>query len=132
MIDWLSKWAVAIAIAAWLVALAGLWGSGPEWLFDALAILVGGLALVLLFTRGLPRMASKEALGFDSNRSWLFSAVLGRQYPRWSFLLGFVGFVVVVLSGFNTPSGKLAFAGYAMAIAWARANRCYPAERVSG
>lgn len=131
MINWLSKWAASTAIVVWIVALTGAWANGSERLFNGLAIIVGGLALVLLFTRGLPRMASKEDLGFDSNRSWLSSVLLGRHYPRGSFLLGFVGLLVVILSGFNTPYGTLAFAGYAMAIAWVRANRRYPAESIS-
>ena len=131
-IDELSKWAPVTVIAALAVALIGAWTNGPASLFNALAILVGALALVLLMTRGMRHMRPKESLGFTRNQSVLAYELAGKGMPRGSYFLGFAGFLTIIVCGFQSPYGTLAFAGYALLVAWIRANARYPADRSAG
>ena len=122
-IDRLSMWAPTIAIAVFLVALVGAWTDASASLFNALAIVVGGLALVLLFTRGMRHMKLK---------GWLAYELAGKGMPRGAYVLGFAGILTIFVCGLRSPYGTLAFAGFALAVAWIRANVRYPADRSSG
>ena len=128
-IDELSRWAPAIVIVALIVALIGISTNASASLFNALAIAVGALALVLLVTRGMRHMRPKESLGFARNESVLAYELAGRGMPRGSYVLGFAGIVTIFVCGFQSPYGMLAFAGFALTVAWVRANASYPADR---
>jgi hypothetical protein len=133
LIDELSRWAPAIVIAVWIVALMGAWTKGSASLFNALAIVVGALALVLMVTRGMRHMRPKESLGFTRSQSWLAYELAGKGgMPRGSYVLAFAGILTIIVCDFQSPYGKLAFAGFALAVAWLRAHIRYPADRSSG
>jgi len=131
-IDALSRWAPAIVIAVLIISLIGTWTNGSASLFNALAIVVGGLALVLLVTRGMRHMRPKESLGFTRNQSWLAYELSGKGMPRGSYVLGLAGILTIFACGFRSPYGTLAFAGFALAVAWIRANARYPADHSPG
>jgi hypothetical protein len=132
-IDQLSRWAPAIVIAVLTSAIIGAWTKGSASLFNALAIVVGALALVLLGARGMRHMQPKESLGFTRNQSWLAYEMAGKGgLPRGSYVLGFAAIVTIFMCNFQSPYGKLAAAGFALTIAWLRANIRYPADRRSG
>jgi hypothetical protein len=132
LIDELSRWTPVIVIAVFVVALMGAWTNGSASLFNALAIVVGALALMLLVTRGMRHMGPKESLGFTRNQSWLAYELAGKGgMPRGFYLLGFAGIMTIIVCDFQSPYGKLAFAGFALTVAWLRANIRYPADRSS-
>jgi hypothetical protein len=131
-IDNLSKLAPAIVIVASTVALFGAWTDASASLFNALAILVGTLAFLLLVTRGMQHMNPKESLGFTPNQSVLAYELAGKGMPRGSYVLGPASILTIFACGFQSPYGLLAFAGFALAVAWVRANARYPADRNSG
>jgi hypothetical protein len=110
----------------------GAWTNGSASLFNALAIVVGALALVLLVTRGMRHMRPKESLGFTRNQSLFAYELAGKGMPRGSYVLGFAGILTIFVCGFQSPYGTLAFAAFALAVAWVRANVRYPADRSSG
>jgi hypothetical protein len=132
-IDELSRLAPAIVITVLIAALIGAWTNGAPLLFNALAIVVGALALVLLLARGMRHMRPKESLGFTRNQSVLAYEFSGKGgTPRGTHFLAFAGLVTIVICDFDTPYGKLAAAGFALFIAWLRANIRYPADLSSG
>src|SRR5258708_21750682 len=102
-VDELSRWAPAIVIAVLIVALIGAWTNGSASVFNALAIVVGLLALVLLVTRGIRHMRPKESLGFTRKQSVLAYELAGRGMPRASYVLGFAGILTTIVCGFQSP-----------------------------
>ena len=73
-------------------------------------------------------MKSKEELGFTQNRHWIAYELAGKGTPPGSYVLGFFGFLTVVLTGFQSPYAMPAWAGLALAIVWGIANREYPTD----
>lgn len=127
--DVLSKRAPVIVVVTLITSLFGAWSKAPDWLFNALAIVVGSLALLLWAARGLPRQfKSKEDLGFTRNRDFVAHELAGKGTPRGSYLLGFFGFATILVSGFQTPYGTLAFAGLALSVVWGIVNTRYPSD----
>jgi hypothetical protein len=129
----LSKRAPDIVILTLCVALLGAWTGAPAWLANALAILVAALALGVLATRRrrYPVRIPEEA-DSSEDRSWLTDELAGRRTPLGTYLLVFFGFLTVMLIGFDSPFGTLAWAGFALAVAWSIANTHFPAERDPG
>jgi len=128
-IDELSRLAPAIVIVVLIAAIIGAWTNGLPLLFNALAIGVGALALVLLLARGMRHMRPKESLGFTRNQSVLAYEFAGKGgMPRGAYFLGLAGLVTIVICNFDTPYAKLAAAGFALFVAWLRANIRYPAD----
>jgi len=119
-------------IAVLVIALVGAWTKGSASLFSALSLVVGCLALVLLVTRGMRHMRPKESLGFTRNQSWFANELAGKGMPRGSYVLGFAAILTMFVCGFQSAYGTLAFAAFALAVAWVRANVRNPADSSSG
>ena len=126
----LSKRAPRIVVVSLVASLIGAWTSAPAWLFNALAIVVGALALALWTARSR-QFKPKEDLGFDRNRDLIAYELDGKWTPRGSYLLWFAGFLTIFLTGFQSPYAKLALASLALAVAWSLANAHYPSDRGS-
>lgn len=127
ILDGLSKWAPGIVVVTLCAALVGAWTGAPVWLAKGAAIVVAGLALVLLAARK-PRhsfMAPGEADTDDSG--WIAHELAGQGTPPGSYLLGFFGFLTIALTGFNSPFAMLAWAGFALGVVWGIVNAHYPA-----
>lgn len=128
-INVLSTWAPAVVVGSLLAALLGAWTVSPEWLFNALALIVGGLALVLLVARGMrEQFRPKEELGFTRTRDLIAYELAGKGMPRGSYLLGLAGFFTWIVTGVQSAYGWLAFSGFALTVAWVKANVRYPAD----
>jgi len=128
-IDVLSTWAPAIVVASLLAALIGAWTVGPEFLFNVLALIVGGLALTLLIVRGMrEQFRRKEELGFTRTRDLIAYELAGKGMPRGSYVLGFAGLLTWLATGVQSAYSWLAFSGFALTVAWVKANVRYPAD----
>jgi hypothetical protein len=128
-IDVLSTWAPAVVVVSLLVALVGAWTVGPEWLFNVLALVVGGLALMLLVARGMrEQFRPKEELGFTRTRDLIAYELAGKGMPRGSYALGFAGLLTWLATGVQSAYSWLAFSGFALTVAWVKANVRYPAD----
>ena len=128
-LDRLSKRAPEIVIATLCVALLGAWIGAPEWLANGLAILIGALALMVVATRR--RRPQLRMIGDEESTespSWLGYELAGKGTPLGTYLLAFFAFVTAMLTGFDTPFGKLAWAALALTIAWSAANAHFPVE----
>lgn len=127
MIDALSRRAPVIVVftlgAALFCALVG----APVWVPTALAVVVAGLALLLLVARG----GRDARRGLDDKRNWVAWEVAGKGTPPGSYLLGFFSFVTVMLTGIQSSYAMPAWAAFALGIVWGIANRQYPAEKDS-
>lgn len=106
--------------AALLVA----WTGAPVWLSDALAIIVVGLALLLLAGRGR-RREFKSPAGIKQVIEY---ELAGEGTPRGSYLLGFFGFLTLMLIGFQSPYRMPAFSGIALTLVWGFVNARYPED----
>jgi hypothetical protein len=131
MVDALSKRAPVIVVVTLCAALVGAWVSVPVWLPNGLAIIVGSLALLLLAARGRRhQFKTPEELGFNRNRDWLAYELAGKGTPRGGYLLGFFGFLTILLTG-QSPCAMLAWAGLALGVVWGIVNAEYPADQES-
>ncbi len=126
----LSRRAPEIVVATLCAALLGAWIGAPDWIANGLAVLVGCLALVVLATRRRrPQVRLVEEQESEETTSWLGYELAGKGTPLGTYLLAFFAFVTAMLTGFDTPFGKLAWAGFALAVAWSAANAHFPVER---
>lgn len=123
--DALSKRAPSIAVVTFCVALLGAWTSAPIWLCNGIATLVGILALLLLVARGRRRRVN--ATDELNIRDVIAYELAGEGTPRGSYLLGFFGFLTIMLIGFQSPYRMLVFAGLGLAAVWGFVNVRYPA-----
>ena len=125
----LSKRTPTIVIATWFAALLGAWIGGPTWLANGLAIIVGILALIVLASREHRRQfVSLQEEGLSSDTGWIGLELAGKGTPLGSYLLAFFSFLTVMLTGFDSPYSRLAWASFALAVAWSIANAQYPVE----
>jgi hypothetical protein len=116
-----------VAIVA---AVAGARWNAPHWPFYALTIALLLLAAVLWARRGLARqLKSKEQLGFRRNRDWLSFEAFAKGTPRGYYVLAFVSWFAVVLTGLRFPYGAVAIAGMMLTVAWGEDRRRYPSEQ---
>ena len=127
MIDALSKRAPSIVVFTLGAALVLAWANAPLWMPTALAAVVGGLALLLFAARG-GRSARRSA---EDERNWVAWELAGKGTPQGSYLLGFFGFVTIMLTGIQSSYAMPAWAGLALGLVWGIANRHYPAEEDS-
>jgi hypothetical protein len=127
MIDALSKRAPSIVVFTLGAALVLAWVNAPLWIPTALAVAVGGLALLLFAARG-GRSARRSA---EDERNWVAWELAGKGTPPGSYLLGFFGFVTIMLTGIQSTYAMPAWAGLALGLVWGIANRHYPAEEDS-
>jgi len=124
-LDALSKRAPVIVIIALCAALVSAWSGAPDWLPHGGAIVVGSLALALLGARGRRnRFGTTE----DEDKSWLAYELAGQGSPPGFYPLAFFGIVAIVLTGIQSPSAKLAWAGFCLGIVWGIVNAHYPAD----
>jgi hypothetical protein len=129
-LDVLSKRAPVIVVVTLCAALVGAWIDVPVWLPDGLAIIVGGLALLLLAARRRRRpFETQEESGVS--RDWIAYELAGKGTPRGSYLLGFFGFLTIMLTGFQSAYAMLAWAGFALGVVWGIVNADYPADQES-
>jgi hypothetical protein len=126
----LSKRAPAIVVFTLCAALVGTWTNAPVWLANSLAAVVGSLALVLLAARGRRHSLTTppEELGFQSLKEKIAYEFAGKGTPPGYYLLGFFGFLTIMLTGFQSAFGRLAFAGFALGVVWGIVNARYPAD----
>jgi hypothetical protein len=124
MIDALSKRAPSIVVFTLSTALLCAWVNAPVWLPTALAVVVGGLAVLLFAARG-GRSARR---GGEDERNWVAWELAGKGTPAGTYVLGFFGLVTIMLTGIQTPYAMPAWAGLALGIVWGISNRHYPVE----
>lgn len=129
LIDRLSKRAPTIVGVTLCAALVGAWIEAPPWSARALAILVGGLAFLLLAARGGRHgRRGRAEPGQPQERNWLAWELAGKGTPPGYYLLAFFGFLTIMITGVDSPYALPAWAAFALGIAWGIANRKYPAE----
>jgi len=129
VIDVLVKRAPSVAALTFCVALLGAWFEAPGWLCNGIAAAVGGLAAVILVARGRRNeFRTAQELGSTRAGDWLSYELAGKGSPAGLYPLGFFGIVALVLTGFEAPYDKLAYAGLALTIVWGFVNARYPAE----
>jgi hypothetical protein len=130
-IDRLVKRAPGIAALTFGIALVAAWFSAPDWLCNGIALIVGGLALLVLIARGR-RNEFRHAEAIESTRAgdWLNYELAGKGSPEGFYPLVAFGVITAVLTGFEAPYDKLAYAGLALAIAWGFVSARYPANEV--
>ena len=132
ILDTLSKRAPVIVVIALCTALVSDWVSAPLWLPTGLAILVGSLALVLMAARGRrSQLASDEDPGLSSLEDWVKQELAGKGTPAGFYLLGFFGFVTIMLTGVEGSYAMPAWAAFALCAAWGIANAHYSADDAS-
>jgi hypothetical protein len=129
ILDRLSRRAPDIVIVTLCAALVGEWISVPVWLAKGAAIIVGCLALLLLATRKRRRAFDPaDDAGNARNKTWIAYELAGKGTPPGSYLLGFFGFLTIVLTGFHSPYATLAWAGFALGVVWGIVNADYPVD----
>lgn len=115
-----------IVVGTLCAALIGYWVSAPAWMPDSLAIIIGSLALVLTAARG--RKAQFAGGDGASDQHWIAQELAGKGTPSGFYLLGFFGFVTIMLTGVEGAYAMPAWAGLALGIAWGIANARYSTE----
>jgi hypothetical protein len=131
IVDVLSKRAPVIVVVTLCAALVGAWISVPVWLPNGLAIIVGGLALLLFAAKGRRhRFKAREELGSNRSSDWIAYELAGKGTPRGSYLLGFFGILTIMLTS-QSPCAMLAWAGFALGVVWGIVNADYPADQES-
>ena len=129
-LNMLSKRAPLIVVLSLCAALVGAWASAPAGLIDALTIIVGSLTIMLLAARGRRRslMSLSEESDLPSLKDRIEYELAGKGTPPGHYLLGFFGFLTIMLTGLQSPSGMLACAGTALVVVWGIVNARYPAD----
>ena len=113
-------------------ALLGSWVDAPAWLANGLAIVVAFLGLALLAARGRQNeFRSAEGLGSTRSGDWIAYELAGKGSPPGFYVLAFFGILTIVLTGFQTPYARLAWAGFGLGIVWGIVNARYPADETS-
>lgn len=73
-------------------------------------------------------MNGSEELDLTPLRDRISYELAGKGTPPGSYLLGFFGFVTIMLTGVQLPYAAPAWAGFFLAVAWGYANARYPTE----
>ena len=121
-----------IVVLTLCAALVGAWSSAPVRLVNGLAIIVTSLAAVLLVGRGRRnKLKTPDELNFTRLRDWIAYELAGKGSPPGFYLLGFVGFITIFVTGFQSTYSRPAWAGFFLGVVWGIANARYPAEEVS-
>lgn len=128
IIGGLSRRTPAIVMGTLFTALVGYWTDAPRWLPYGLTLIVGGLALILMATRDRrTEPDTEEEPGSTANASWLARELAGKGSKSGSYLLGFLSFVTIVLTGLQGTYAMPAWAALALSAAWGIANAPDPA-----
>ncbi|MEO8547809.1 MAG: hypothetical protein ABI422_05515 [Sphingomicrobium sp.] len=131
-LDGLSERAPTIVVLSLCAALVGAWSEAPVGLANGLAMIVCGLALVLLLTRGRRnQFKNAEELGSSRSRDWLTYELAGKGSPPGAYVLGFFCVLTIALTGFQSPYSRLAWAGLFLCVVWGIVNARYPADETS-
>lgn len=128
MINQLARRTPAIVAFTQAAAIVTQWLDLPTIVPDLLAVVVGGLALVLFGTRGRQQVRHKQNSASDSDTSWIAYELAGKGTPHGFYVLGFFGVLTVVLTGIQSAYAMPAWAALALTIAWGLANARYPAD----
>jgi hypothetical protein len=64
----------------------------------------------------------------DEDKSWIAYELAGKGSPPGFYTLAFFGIVAIVMTGMQTPSAMLAWAGFCLGIVWGIVNAHYPAD----
>lgn len=129
LLDAVSARAPLLIFAALIAAVAGAKLRWPPEPFYVLAIALIPLALALWARRGLARqLKSKEQLGFRRNRDLLRWQFFETGTPRGYWLLSFLAWFGVVLTGLRFPYAGVAIAAMLLTVAWGEDRRRYPSE----
>jgi hypothetical protein len=129
MIDRLSQGAPSLVVFTLCAALVAAWINAPVWLPEALASLVGCLAILLFATRGgRGKFRGREDSTETPEQNWIEYELAGRGTPAGSYILAFFGIVTIALTGFQSPYAMPAWSGFALGIVWGIANRTYTAD----
>lgn len=132
ILDALSKHAPAIVVMTLCAALVSYWFSAPLWLPSGLAIIVGGMAVILLAARGRrAEFASTEDPGFSIIQDRIAQELAGKGTPAGFYLLGFFGIVTIMLTGPEGVYATPAWAAFALGAAWGIANARYTTDEGS-
>ena len=122
----LSKRAPVIVIITLCAALVGAWTSAPVWLARGAAIIIAGLALLLLAARKRRHLFDTPGdVNLTNDSGWIAHELAGKGTPPGSYLLAFFGFLTIALTGFNSPYAMLAWAGFALGVVWGIVNAHY-------
>jgi hypothetical protein len=128
-LDVLAKRAPVIVVITLCAALVSAWSGVPEWLTNGLAIGVGSLAVVLLVSRGRRnQFKTAQELSSSRSRDWVAYELAGKGSPPGFYPLGFFGIVTIVLTGLQSPSSTLAWAGFLLGVVWGIVNARYPVD----
>ncbi len=131
-LDALSRRAPAIVIFTLCAALVAKWVDAPVWLPDSLGVVVGSLALALMAAKGRRhRFKTREELGFTGGADWLAYELAGKGTPPGYYLLGFFGFLTIMLTGFQSAYALPAWAGFGLGVVWGIVNVRYPVDEES-
>ncbi len=126
ILDALSKRAPTIVAMTLCAALLSYWVTAPVWLPDSLAVIVGGLAVVLLAARGRrAHFATEEEPGLNGSKDWIAQELAGKGTPPGFYVLGFFGFVTIMLTGFQGAYSMPSWAAFALGVAWGVTNARY-------
>jgi hypothetical protein len=67
-------------------------------------------------------------LGFAGAREWLAYELAGKGSPPGYYLLGFAGFLTIMLTGFESVYSAPAWAAFALGVVWGIVNSRYPVD----
>jgi hypothetical protein len=124
VLDELSRRTPVVVVVGLCAALLGYWTEAPLPLPYGLAVTLGGLALILMATRGRRRRLKRD---MDSGETdWLAHELAGNGSPSGTYLLAFFDVVTIALTGFQGAYAMPGWAALALTAAWAIANAHYP------
>lgn len=126
-LDALTKLSPVIVGATLSIALVADWLAAPLWLPYCLAAIVGCFALAVIAARNRSyKTGDEEEPGSAGKVSWVTHELAGNGSPPGFYLLGFFGFVTVMLTGVEGAYALPGWAGLALCAAWGIANARYP------
>lgn len=127
ILDALSRRAPEMVIATLAAALLVYWAEAPVWLPYGLALVVVGLALVVMAARDRRgRFTREDDPDASSDTSWIAQELAGKGTASGSYLLGFFSLVTIMLTGFQGAYALPGWAALALTAAWGIANARRP------
>ena len=124
VLDELSGRAPMVVAVSLCTALLCYWAEAPLALPYGLAIALGGMALILMGTRGRRRPPESNRQSDDND--WLAQELAGNGSPSGTYVLGFFDLLTIALTGFQGAYALPGWAALALTAAWAISNAQYP------
>ena len=124
VLDELSRRAPIVVAIGLCAALLSYWTGAPLVLPYGLAIAIGGLALIVMGTRGRRRRLKSDTDSGDTG--WLTHELAGNGSPSGTYVLGFFDLLTIALTGFQGVYALPGWAALALTAAWAVSNARYP------